>query len=214
MTHRPDSSRLRILFFTLVIGVALCSSPGATAESDEPPTLGQENFRLVDEGGNSTTDLGIDPHIDPLQVGLDPTAIVTAHNILGLVFQQSAAARQLWFIFAGVGLGLLIFSAVLVRLIDRPRTATALLVSWALAFSVFACLHWTALDTVQQQHRLLTRLVQHAADEASAPDFLVPLAATIQPLPQELLAAAHLCLDLLVLGSMLLLWRHGRRNRA
>ncbi len=214
MTHRPDSSRLRTLFFTLVIGVALCSSPGATAESDEPPTLGQENFRLVDEGGNSTTNLGIDPHIDPPQVGLDPTAIVTAHNILGLAFQQSAAARQLWFIFAGVGLGLLIFFAGLVRLTAQTRTVTALPALWALAFSVFAYLHWTALDTVQQQYRLLTRLIQHAADQAAAPDFLGPLAATIQPLPRELLAAAHLGLDLLVLGSMLLLWRRGRRNRA
>lgn len=213
MTHRPDSSRLRTLFFTLVIGTVLCSSPGAVAESDELPTLGQESFRLVDEGGHSTTDLGIDPYIDPPQVGLDPTAVVTARNVLGLAFQQSAATRQLWFILAGVGFGLLIFSAVLVRLIDRPRTATALLALWALAFSVFACLHWTALDTVQQQHRLLTTLVQHAADQASAPDFLVPLAATIQPFPRELLAAAHLCLDLLVLGTLLLLWRSGRRDR-
>ena len=185
MTHRPDSSRLRTLFFTLVIGVALCSSPGATVESDEPPTLGQENFRLVDEGGNSTTNLGIDPHIDPPQVGLDPTAIVTAHNILGLAFQQSAAARQLWFIFAGVGLGLLIFFAGLVRLTAQTRTVTALPALWALAFSVFAYLHWTALDTVQQQYRLLTRLIQHAADQAAAPDFLGPLAATIQPFPES-----------------------------
>ena len=213
MAHRPDGSRLRTLFFTLFIGVALCSSPGASAESDGPPALGQESFRLVDEGGHSTTDLGIDPHIDPPQVGLDPAAVVTAHNILGLVFQQSAAARQLWFIFAGVGLGLLIFSAVLVRLIDRPRTATALLALWALAFSVFAYLHWVALDTVQQHLLLLTQLVQHAADQASAPDFLVPLSATLQPLPRELLAAVHLCLDLLVLGTVFLLWRLGRRNR-
>ena len=164
----------------------------------------------MDEGGNSPTDLSLDPHIDPLQVGLDPTAMVTAHNVLGLVFQQSDATRQLWFLFAGVGLGLLIFSAVLVRLAHRTRLVTVLLASWALAFSVFAYLHWTALDTVQQQRWLLTTLVQHAADQASAPDFLVPLAATTQPLPRELLAAAHLCLDILVLGTLLLLWRHGR----
>lgn len=167
----------------------------------------------MDEGGNSPSDLGVDPYIDPPQVGLDPTAMVTAHNVLGLAFQQSAATRQLWFIFAGVGLGLLIFSTVLVWLADRTRTVTALLASWALAFSVFAYLHWTALNTVQQQHLLLTRLVQHAADQASAPDFLVPLSATLQPLPRELLAAVHLCLDILVLGTMLLLWRYGRRNR-
>ena len=167
----------------------------------------------MDEGGNSPSDLGLDPHIDPPQVGLDPTAMVTAHNILGLVFQQSAAVRQLWLIFAGVGLGLLIFSAVLVRLTARTRTVTTLLTLWALAFGVFAYLHWAALDTVQQQHLLLTRLVQHAADQASAPDFLVPLAATIQPLPRELLAAAHLCLDILVWGTLLLLWRHGRPDR-
>ena len=167
----------------------------------------------MDEGGNSPSDLGLDPHIDPPQVGLDPTAIVTAHNVLGLVFQQSAATRQLWLLFAGVGLGLLIFSTVLVRLADRTWTVTVLLASWALAFSVFAYLHWTALDTVQQQHLLLTRLVQHAADQASAPDFLVPLAATIQPLSREVLAAAHLCLDILVLGTMLLLWRNGRPDR-
>lgn len=213
MAHRPGIRRLRTLFFTLVIGVALGSSPGAAAESDGPPTSDQESFRLVDEGGNSPTDLGIDPHIDPLQVGLDPTAIVTARNVLGLVFQQSTATRQLWFIFAGVGLGLLIFSAVLVRLADRTRTVTVLLASWALVFSVFAYLHWAALDTVQQQRRLLTRLVQHAADQASAPDFLVPLSATLQPLPRELLAATHLCLDILVLGTLLLLWRHGRPDR-
>ncbi len=174
---------------------------------------GQESFHLVDEGGHSPSDLGLDPHIDPPQVGLDPTALVTAHNVLGLVFQQSAAARQLWFLFAGVGLGLLIFSTVLVRLADRTRTVTVLLASWALAFSVFAYLHWTALDTVQQQRLLLTRLVQHAADQASAPDFLVPLTATIQPLPRELLAAAHLCLDILFLWTLLLLWRNGRRGR-
>ncbi len=167
----------------------------------------------MDEGGNSPSDLGLDPHIDPPQVGLDPTAMVTAHNILGLVFQQSAAVRQLWLIFAGVGLGLLIFSAVLVRLTARTRTVTTLLTLWVLAFGVFAYLHWAALDTVQQQHLLLTRLVQHAADQASAPDFLVPLAATIQPLPRELLATAHLCLDILVLGTLLLLWRHGRPDR-
>ncbi len=167
----------------------------------------------MDEGGNSPSDLGLDPHIDPPQVGLDPTAMVTAHNILGLVFQQSAAVQQLWLIFAGVGLGLLIFSAVLVRLTARTRTVTTLLTLWALAFGVFAYLHWAALDTVQQQHLLLTRLVQHAADQASAPDFLVPLVATIQPLPRELLAAAHLCLDILILGTLLLLWRHGRPDR-
>lgn len=166
----------------------------------------------MDEGGNSPSDLGLDPHIDPPQVGLDPTAMVTAHNVLGLVFQQSDATRQLWFIFAGVGLGLLIFSAVLVRLSAQTRIITVLLAPWMLAFSVFAYLHWTALDTVQQQRQLLTRLVQHAADQASAPDFLVPLAATIQPLPRELLAAAHLCLDILVLGTLLLLWRYGRRD--
>ncbi len=214
VAHKPNSSRLRTLFFTLVMGLALWRSPGAVAASDGPPTPGQESFRLVDEGGLSPTDLGIDPHIDPPQVGLDPTAMVTAHNVLGLVFQQAAAARQLWFLFAGVGLGLLIFSAVLIRLTVQTRTVTALLVLWALAFSVFAYLHWTALDTVQQQHWLLTRLVQHAADQASAPDFLGPLAATIHPLPRELLAAAHLCLDILVLGTLLLLWRLGRRDRA
>ncbi len=214
MAHRPDGSRLRTLFFALVISAALCSSPGATAESDGPPALGQESFRLVDEGGHSTTDLGIDPHIDPPQVGLDPTAIVTAHNILGLIFQQAAAARQLWFIFTGLGLGLLIFSAVLVRLTARTRTVTALLALWALAFGLFASGHWLAIDTLQRQHRLLTRLVQHAADQAAAPNFLGPLAATIQPLPRELLAAAHLGLDLLVLGTVFLLWRHGRRDRA
>ncbi len=167
----------------------------------------------MDEGGHSPSDLGLDPHIDPLQVGLDPTAVVTAHNVLGLVLQQSDAARQLWFLFAGVGLGLLIFSAVLVRLADRTRTVTALLTLWALAFSVFACLHWTALDTVQQQRLLLTRLVHHAADQVAAPDFLVPLAATLDPLPRTLLVAAHLSLDLLVLGTMLLLWRYGRPDR-
>ncbi len=212
MAHRPDGSQLRTLFFTLVIGAALCSSPGAATESDGPPTLGQESFRLVDEGGHSTTDLGIDPHIEPPQVGFDPTTIITAHNILGLVFQQSAAARQLWFVFAGVGLGLIIFSTVLVQLTSRPRTVTALLSLWALAFSAFAYGHWTALDTVQQQRRLLTTMVQHAADQSSAPALLVPLAATTQPLPRELLAAVHLCLDLLVLGTVLLLWRHGRRD--
>ena len=166
----------------------------------------------MDEGGHSPSDLGLDPHIDPPQVGLDPTDMVTAHNVLGLVFQQSAAVRQLWFIFAGVGLGLLIFSAVLVRLADRTWTVTVLLASWALAFSIFAYLHWTALDMVQQQRQLLTRLVQHAADQAFAPDFLVSLAATLQPPPRELLAAAHLCLDILVLGTLLLLWRYGRRD--
>ena len=201
---------MRTLFFSLVLGVALCIRPDAAAESDSSPAPGQESFRLVDEGGHSPSDLGLDPHIDPPQVGLDPTAVVTAHNVLGLAFQQSAATRQLWFLFAGVGLGLLIFSAVLIRLTDRTRTVVALL---ALVFSVFASLHWTALDTVQQQRRLLTRLVQHAADEASAPDFLVPLAATLHPLPRELLAAAHLCLDILVLGTLLLLWRYGRRDR-
>jgi len=167
----------------------------------------------VDEGGNSPSDLGLDPHIDPPQVGLDPTAMVTAHNVLGLAFQQSAAARQLWFLFAGVGLGLLIFSAVLARFITGTRTVTVILALWALAFSVFAYLHWTALDTVQQQRILLTGLVRHAADQASAPDFLVSLAATIQPLSRELLAAAHLCLDILVLWTLLLLWRYGRRGR-
>ncbi len=166
----------------------------------------------MDEGGSSPSDLGLDPHIDPPQVGLDPTSMVTAHNVLELAFQQSAAARHLWFLFAGVGLGLLIFSAVLVRLITGTRTVTALLALWALAFSVFACLHWAALDSVQQQRLLLTGLVQHAADQASAPDFLVSLAATIQPLSRELLAAAHLCLDILALGTLLLLWRHGQRD--
>ena len=205
---------MRTLFFTLVIGTVLCNSPGAVAESDEQPTLGQESFRLVDEGGDSPSDLGLDPHIDPLQVGLDPTAVVTAHNVLGLVFQQAAATRQLWLLFVGVGLGLLIFSAVLVRLSIQTRTITALLALWALAFSVFACLHWAVLDTVQQKQRLLTKLVQHAADQAAAPDFLVPLAATIQPIPRELLAATHFCLDILVLGTLLLLWRHGRRDRS
>ncbi len=167
----------------------------------------------MDEGGGSPTDLGVDPRIDPPQVGLDPTAVVTAHNVLGLAFQQSAATRQLWFLFGGVGLGLLLFSAALVQLAGRTRAVAALLASWALAFSMFAYLHWTALDTVQQQCLLLARLVQHAADQASAPDFLVPLVATIQPLPRESLAAAHLCLDILVLGTMLLLWRNGRADR-
>ena len=202
--------RLRTLFFALVMGIALWSSPGAAVDSDGPLPPGQDSFSLVDEAGNSTTDLRLDPHIDPPQVGLDPTALVTAHNVLGLVFQQSAATRQLWFIFAGVGLGLLIFSVVLVRLAARTRTVTILLAAWALAFSLFAGLHWTVLDTVQHQRLLLTQMVHHAADQASAPDFLVPLAATLHPLPRALLAALHLGLDLLVLGTMLLLWRHAR----
>ena len=194
------------LFFTLFIGAAGRDSISFASESEVSPTPGQERFSLVDEGGNSPTDLGIDPHIEPPQVGFDPTTIITAHNILGLVFQQSAAARQLWFVFAGVGLGLIIFSTVLVQLTSRPRTVTALLSLWALAFSAFAYGHWTALDTVQQQQRLLTTMVQHGADQSSAPTLLVPLAATTQPLPRELLAAVHLCLDLLVLGTVLLLW--------
>ena len=194
------------------MGVALWSSPGAGAESNEPTAPGQDSFSLVDEAGNSTTDLRLDPHIDPPQVGLDPTALVTAHNVLGLAFQQSAAARQLWFLFAGVGLGLLIFSAVLVRLANRTRTVSVLLAAWAAAFSLFAYLHWTALDTVQQQRRLLTQMIHHAADQAAAPDFLVPLAATLQPLPREMLAALHLGLDILVLGTIFLLWRHARRD--
>ncbi len=213
MDRRPGIVLLRTLFCTLCIGAALCNRTSFAAESEVPPTPSQENFSLVDESGNSPTDLGIDPHIDPLQVGLDSTTLITAHNVLGLVFQQSAAARQLWFVFAGVGLGLLIFSTLLVRLRYRPRTVTALFSLWALAFIVFAYAHWTALDTVRQQQRLLTTLVQHAVDQSSAPALLVPLAVTTQPLPRELLAAVHLCLDLLVLGTMLLLWLQGKRDR-
>ena len=76
------------LFFTLFIGAAGRDSISFASESEVSPTPGQERFSLVDEGGNSPTDLGIDPHIDPPQVGFDPTAIVTAHNVLGLIFQQ------------------------------------------------------------------------------------------------------------------------------
>ncbi len=214
MTHRPTSNQWQRLFFILGMGVALWSSPHAAAESDGLPTRGQESFRLVDEGGNSTTDLTLDPHIAPPLIGLNPTAIVTAPNVLGLVLQQAAAARHLCFLFAGVGLGLLLFAAVLVRLTGQTRTVTALFALWALVFSVFAALHWSALDTVQQQRLLLTRLVQHAADQASAPDVLIALAATLAPLPRAVLAVGHLSLDLLILGTLLLLWRYGRRDRA
>ena len=200
------------LFCTLCMGTALCASISFASESEVPPTPRQESFSLVDEGGNSPTDLGVDPHIDPPHIGLDPTTIITAQNILGLVFQQSAAARQLWFVFAGVGLGLIILSTLLVWLTHRTRTATAVLMLWALAFSAFAYGHWTALDTVQQQQRLLTTMLQHAVDQSSVPALLVPLAVTTQPLSRDLLAGVHLCLDLLVLGTMLLLWLQSKRD--
>ena len=201
-------SFLFVLCLALSIGAWAWIPTNSVAQSETPQ---QDSFSLLDEDGTSPTDLGIDPHIDPLQVGLDPTRIVTEQNILGLAFQQSAAARQLWLIFTGVSFGVLIFWALLVRLPSGRQTSRRLLLFVILAFSLFACVHWSALEQVRAQQQILSTMLQHALEQASVPAILAPLATTLQPVTRETLAVAHLCLDLCMVGILAVLWRQYTR---
>lgn len=66
-------------------------------------------------------------------------------------------------------------------------------------FGAFACWHWTAVAAVSTQHHLLAAALRHTAAHADAPDLLVALAATAEPVSRTALAAVHIGLDLAVL---------------
>jgi len=179
-----------------------------TVEFDKPKTPTDASFRLVDEAGHTLTELGIDPSIDPPQIGLNPQAIVTEQNILLLFFQQSTAARQLWLLFSLVSLGLLILLACLPRGSGGSReswTAGIFFPGCALIFVFFAYGHWTQLASLHQQQYILDRLLQHAAHQPDAPEFLVQLGTTVHVASVEMQTAIHVCLDVLVLAAIFVL---------
>ena len=218
---------LPAVFLTVLIGVfdlfywSAISSPieaAETVETVEPSrhktehkTAIDTSFRLVDETGKTLTELGIDPSIDPPQIGLNPQAIVTEQNILLLFFQQSSATRQLWLLFSVVSLGLLVLLTLLACLprgsrgSKEFRTAGIFFPGCALIFVFFAYGHWTQLASLHQQQHILERMLQHAARQPNAPEFLVQLGATVHVASVEMQTAIHVCLDVLVLAAIFLL---------
>ena len=184
-----------VSFSLLVMLVGL-----AGVHVDAVPVAAAEDFSLVDEGGQSLTDLGVDPDIAPARVGLDPAHIVHEHNLLGLVSQHAAAVRELWCWYVVVSLGFLLLSVQLARAAPRgTRCAPFESVGLMLWFGTFACWHWTAVATVSAQHHLLAAALRHTAAHADAPDLLVALAATAEPVSRTALAVVHIGLDLAVL---------------
>ena len=205
---------LPAVFLTVLIGLldifcwSTISSPVEAVEFDKPKTPTDASFRLVDETGKTLTELGIDPSIDPPQIGVNPQAVVTEQNILLLFFQQSTAARHLWLLFSVVSLGLLILLACLPRGSRGSRgfrTAGIFFPGCALIFVFFAYGHWTQLASVQHQQHILERILQHAAHQPSAPEFLVQLGTTIHVASVEMQTAIHVGLDILVLAAIFLL---------
>ena len=167
---------------------------------DAVPVAVAEDFSLVDEGGQPLTDLGVDPDIAPARVGLDPAHIVHEHNLLGLVLQHAATMRELWCWYAVVGLGFLLLSVQLARATPGgTRCAPFVSVGLMLWFGAFACWHWTTVATVSARYHLLAAALRHTAAHADAPDLLVALAATAEPVSRTALAAVHIGLDLAVL---------------
>ena len=214
---RPCPALLPTVLLTVLIGVldlfcwnAISSPIEATetveaVEFDKPKTHTDASFRLVDETGRTLTELSVDPSIDPPQIGLNPQAIVTEQNILLLFFQQSTAARQLWLLFSVVSLGLLILLARLPRESRESWTAGIFFPGCALIFVFFAFGHWTQLASLQQQQYILDRMLQHAAHQPDAPEFLVQLGTTIHVASVQMQTAIHVCLDVLVLAAIFLL---------
>lgn len=190
-----------IVFLLGVAGIR--TEIGWSAEHQPPPTSAEPNFSLVDESGASLTDLGVDPDIDPAQVGLDPTLIINEQDILQAVLRQSAAMRGLWWWYVGIGLGFLMLSAQIVRLAyHAPHVACRIeffLAGLAVMFGVFAYSHWTAVDTVSEQQLLLITALQHAASQPTAPDILTVMTSTVQPASRGVLATIHVGLDLAVI---------------
>ncbi len=223
---RPCPALLPTVLLTVLIGVLdlFCwnaiSSPIEAAETvepveavefDKPKTHTDASFRLVDETGRTLTELSVDPSIDPPQIGLNPQAIVTEQNILLLFFQQSSATRQLWLLFSVVSLGLLVLLTLLACLprgsrgSKEFRTAGIFFPGCALIFVFFAYGHWTQLASLHQQQHILERILQHAAHQPDAPEFLVQLGTTIHVASVQMQTAIHVCLDVLVLAAIFLL---------
>ncbi len=213
----PHPALVPTVLLTVLIGLPdlFCwsanSSPVEAAETveavefDKPKTPTDASFRLVDEAGHTLTELGIDPSIDPPQIGLNPQAIVTEQNILLLFFQQSTTARQLWLLFSVVSLGLLVLLTLLAYLPRGSRTVGLLFPGCALIFVFFAYGHWTQLASLHQQQYILDRLLQHAAHQPDAPEFLVQLGTTVHVASVEMQTAIHVCLDVLVLTAIFVL---------
>ena len=221
------------VFLTVLIGLldifcwSTISSPIEAAEAvetvepsrhkTEHKTAIDTSFRLVDEIGRTLTELSVDPSIDPPQIGLNPQAIVTEQNILLLFFQQSSATRHLWLLFSVVSLGLLILLTLFACLPRGPRgprgsrgsrgfwTAGIFFPGCALIFVFFAYGHWTQLASLQHQQHILERILQHAAHQPSAPEFLIQLGTTIHVASVEMQTTIHVCLDILVLAAIFLL---------
>lgn len=190
------------------------SGPVEAAETIEPSTRTEASFRLVDETGSTLTKIGVDPSIDPPQIGLNPQAVVTEQNILLLFLQQSAAARQLWLLFSLVSLGLLVLLTLLASLPRGSKGSSLVGIFFpgcALVFIFFAYDHWTQLASLQQQQHTLKSVLQHAAHQPDAPEFLVQLGATVHVASVPMQTAIHVCLDVLVLAGIFLLRLVGKQ---
>jgi len=186
----------------------------AAAERIEPSTQTEASFRLVDETGSTLTAIGVDPSIDPPQIDLIPQAIVTEQNILLLVLQQSAAARQSWLLFSLVSLGLLVLLTSLPMGSKGCSLVGIFFPGCALVFIFFAYDHWTQLASLQQQQYILQSILRHTAHQPHAPEFLLRLGATIHVASAQMQTAIHVCLDILVLTAIFLLRLVGKQQDA
>ena len=191
---------LRYVGLVVVLSGLGCFDTQAVWAEEMPSPAAEEDFSLVDERGRSLTDLGVDPDIDPARVGLDSALVVTERNLLDLVLQHAAAMRALWCWYAVVSMGFLLLSVQLARVVPLsavwgPLVSAGLLLS----FGAFAGWHWTAVATVSAQYHLLAAALRHTAAHADAPDMLVALADTLEPVSRATLAAVHVSLDITVL---------------
>ncbi len=170
------------------------------------------SFRLVDKTGKTLTDLGIDPSMDPPQIGLNPQAIVAEQNVLLLFLQQSAVAQQSWLLFSLVSLGLLVLLTCLPRGSKGCSLVGIFFPGCALVFIFFAYDHWTQLASLQQQQHILKTILWHAAHQPDAPESLVQLGATVHVASVQMQTAIHVCLDVLVLAAIFLLRLAGKQQ--
>lgn len=201
MGMQREWGRAALLYAGLLVVLSglVCFDTRATLAEEMPPAAA-EDFSLVDERGRSLTDLGVDPDVDPARVGLDPARVVTERNLLALVSQHAAAMRALWCWYAALSLGFLLLIVQLVRAAPLDA-AWELLVSAGLmlSFGAFAGWHWTAIDTVSARYHLLAAALRHTATHADAPDVLIALADTVEPVSRATLVAVHMGLDISVM---------------
>lgn len=201
MGMQREWGRAALLYVGLLVVLSglVCFDTQATLAEEMPPAA-TEDFSLVDERGRSLTDLGVDPDVDPARVGLDPARVVTERNLLALVSQHAAAMRALWCWYAAISLGFLLVIVQLVRAAPldaawEPLVSAGLMLS----FGAFAGWHWTAIATVSARYHLLAAALRHTATHADAPDVLIALADTVEPVSRATLVAVHMGLDIAVM---------------